>query len=673
MAQMGCEAGATSDFGNTTHMSVPEDNTSTGLSADVANACGTQSENPAISIVIDCDASLAGAGGTELHSESDDGGQSPELSPKVPGIGCQVPVSWPEADLVPVHSPHHCRRLSTEGDTFSTASATDHSPIGPTGPRSWDTMAQHATAATETHNVGTFGSSALSLAEPVAAGERLPSNCLPADPANGRPTHSTTNLETLSETGSDVDTTDMDLQSIHSSVVSPGHRGNAVTSSMVIRLQEESLAASHDVCSSSTLSDTDTEVDSDLDPAEGECCESDPEEGGLRSPAAAGRLGRDSSHHLPSGASREPATDVSDGGGLTVEITGAPSTLTGDANHVAPTDGSRHCAKCNATMGSESWWPSMKLADCPKGGKHQWVSKSRAPSQGGLYYSVHASVKEGVMLHHMGRWRTYRVYLAGVCKAFGSAWNRWNPSYAAAQQIFGPNVMGKSVRGLIHAEYSSLFTEQVGCTSGRLQSGQDLLKLLNYGKRHGVPHLYSYVILADRLHFSETGQSMLKGVLSKHALLANAQREVRYSGEFHIQPFTVSSDPSVSHRLVIDNDSGTYAPVAELLPVVKGLLEANFPGLEVETLDREDPRLVKFKEEVRAMKNKPASLFSTCYDVECAHSPGDLPSQDAFSSPGGSLMLASHAITEDAQGTTLELAEAPDSPSLRSVVPPSAA
>eukprot|EP00667_Euglena_gracilis_P004212 EG_transcript_4229 len=672
-AAVQCEAGLTSGFANTTHLSAHED-TWTGLSADVANVYGTQRENRLISIVIDCDASLTGPGGTEPHSESDDGDQSPDRSPKVPGTG-GLAASWPEADLVAVYSPNHSRVISAEGDTFSTASATDPSPfVGPVGPRSWDTMGQHATAVTETHNAGTLSSSAALSLEPAAPAERLASSRLPADPAQGRPTHSTTNLETLSEAGTDldVDTTEVDLQSVHSSVVSPGRRPGTTRTSAFLSVtalrhpQEESLVASQDVCSSSTLSDTDTEVDSDLDPAEGEC-ESDPElEGGQRSPHPP-RPGRDGDGPTTT-SSREHTVDPSEGCLLSLEPAG-------EVSPAAPTESGRHCAKCHATMGSEAWWPSMKPADCPKGGKHQWVSKGRAPSADGLYYSVHASVKEGMMLHHASRWRTYRIYLAGVCKAFGPAWNRWNANYPAAQQIFGSNVMSKSMRGLIHAEYSSLFTEQVGCTSGRLQTGQDLLKLLNYGLRHGVPHLYTYVILADRLHFSETGQSALKDMLSKHALLANAQREVRYSGEFHIQPFAPPRDGSSSpHRLIVDNDSGTYAPTAELLPVVKALLEANFPGLEVEALDRTDPRLVRFKEELRALRSKSsAGLFSTCYDVDCAHGPDDVPSQEALTgSLGNSLALASCAVTDDGQGMGLE-AEGPDSPSLRSTMSPAAA
>ncbi|KAG2499679.1 hypothetical protein HYH03_002614 [Edaphochlamys debaryana] len=44
-------------------------------------------------------------------------------------------------------------------------------------------------------------------------------------------------------------------------------------------------------------------------------------------------------------------------------------------------------------------------------------------------------------------------------------------------------------------------------------------------------------------------------------------------------------------RLVVDNNSGTYAPPRELLPKVQQLFELNFPGLEVEVIDARDPRL----------------------------------------------------------------------------------
>ena len=45
------------------------------------------------------------------------------------------------------------------------------------------------------------------------------------------------------------------------------------------------------------------------------------------------------------------------------------------------------------------------------------------------------------------------------------------------------------------------------------------------------------------------------------------------------------------HRLVLDNNSGTFAPSAEHLPLMRQLLAANFPGMVVETVAAGDSRL----------------------------------------------------------------------------------
>lgn len=60
------------------------------------------------------------------------------------------------------------------------------------------------------------------------------------------------------------------------------------------------------------------------------------------------------------------------------------------------------------------------------------------------------------------------------------------------------------------------------------------------------------------------------------------------AGEFCIVP-----DPAAAggHRLVIDNNSGTYAPLAQHLPRMRQLFLENFPAMVVETLAADDPRL----------------------------------------------------------------------------------
>ena len=53
---------------------------------------------------------------------------------------------------------------------------------------------------------------------------------------------------------------------------------------------------------------------------------------------------------------------------------------------------------------------------------------------------------------------------------------------------------------------------------------------------------------------------------------------------------------------MIDNDSGTYRPDANLLPTLRKFLESNFPGLHIVTKACDDDELKKIKEEQKKAK-----------------------------------------------------------------------
>lgn len=108
------------------------------------------------------------------------------------------------------------------------------------------------------------------------------------------------------------------------------------------------------------------------------------------------------------------------------------------------------------------------------------------------------------------------------------------------------------------------------------------------------------------LRFSETGAAFLVDFASKHALHANCAEAVFYSGEFHPRPLggwqgfsDDIPDALVQWELVVDNNSGTYAPKKEDLVRAQMAFEYNLPGLTVRALDREDPEL---KESVKACR-----------------------------------------------------------------------
>jgi len=69
-------------------------------------------------------------------------------------------------------------------------------------------------------------------------------------------------------------------------------------------------------------------------------------------------------------------------------------------------------------------------------------------------------------------------------------------------------------------------------------------------------------------------------------------------------------DPSY-YQLVIDNDSGTYRPNAELLPLLKKLMQYNFPRLRVLTLDcrKDTERTERMKDEQRKKRRRKETLY----------------------------------------------------------------
>jgi hypothetical protein len=147
--------------------------------------------------------------------------------------------------------------------------------------------------------------------------------------------------------------------------------------------------------------------------------------------------------------------------------------------------------------------------------------------------------------------------------------------------------------------------------------------------------IFTYVLTLDSLfRFTETGKEFGIDMLSKHTMHSDVSIYVAFSGEFFIRrlkypnrdppeeggdnptspPDDIKGGPSdeMLHKnpryfeLVIDNDSGTYRPNAKLLPQLRALMEKNFPGLHVTTLDSQGDaeRMAEMKQEQRDRKKK---------------------------------------------------------------------
>ncbi|KAJ4471060.1 hypothetical protein C8J55DRAFT_521731 [Lentinula edodes] len=271
---------------------------------------------------------------------------------------------------------------------------------------------------------------------------------------------------------------------------------------------------------------------------------------------------------------------------------------------------------------------------------------------GPIRYSRHFSPLVGKLtdLDDARLYSTWKMYLIDVPVYFKDVYQHWNVKYKAAQSIFGSGPTSLAIRAGIHAGHKMLYARSTSNGFGVIQSVDDVMRLFEGGSldpkgilgseredlsqeeqrqlevaeevdataaptkespfaRRIKPAVYTYIISAqdDSLRFSETGAAFFVDFASKHALHADCAEQVRYSGEFHLRPrakdhsswcgwqdFNDSMpDDSVDWEVVIDNNSGTYAPDKAMLPTLRDLIDCNFPGLDVVALDREDDELKK--------------------------------------------------------------------------------
>ena len=205
---------------------------------------------------------------------------------------------------------------------------------------------------------------------------------------------------------------------------------------------------------------------------------------------------------------------------------------------------------------------------------------------GPVHYSVHSSFISGLFTgtktdDDKRRSLAYHVALHDINVHLPTDF-QWNHHHQPVRRIFASNHPEAPVmRKMVQSEHDLIYKHKADTVYGEFREAADFFKLLHGGVRHGKSVLYTYVIIETGWYFSETGASLFKDMLSKHMLHSRAQFHVKYAGEFYVE-----QGPSGNCTLHIDNNSGTYAPPKSELPRVQALLESNFPGIQVQAVDR---------------------------------------------------------------------------------------
>lgn len=246
---------------------------------------------------------------------------------------------------------------------------------------------------------------------------------------------------------------------------------------------------------------------------------------------------------------------------------------------------------------------------------------------------------------------------------------------------------------------------------------QKFLEFAHYGQGGRI---FTYVLTLDgQIRFTETGKEFGIDMLSKHTMHSDVSIYIAYSGEFFLrrrkhrhrrnspegraeraaeetescavptdafpveededrnegddlvkteEGVPISTDPA-DYELFIDNDSGTYRPNAEKLPLLREFISSNLPGLHVTTLDcqADAERMGKLKEEQREFKKNQGQVItflqqSSMSSLSISSSDEDeLNERSGYSKQRGDLSRRVHEM-RDLRGQVMRWVEADEKP-----------
>lgn len=218
-------------------------------------------------------------------------------------------------------------------------------------------------------------------------------------------------------------------------------------------------------------------------------------------------------------------------------------------------------------------------------------------------------------------------------------------------------IRGRILNRALHHQHARVYNYDGSTVYGIFEKPcieltQQFLEFVHYDQGGRI---YTYVLSLDGLwRFTETGKEFGIDMLSKHTMHSDVSIYIAFSGEFFVRRLkndhkehsrvadaasshnarktngvigdveppaiddendknkdgehsheNISKDPS-NYELIIDNDSGTYRPNANLLPLLRDFLAENLPGLRIATLDcqKDEELMQKLKQEQRDRKEK---------------------------------------------------------------------
>ncbi|KAJ5919032.1 hypothetical protein N7466_009975 [Penicillium verhagenii] len=211
------------------------------------------------------------------------------------------------------------------------------------------------------------------------------------------------------------------------------------------------------------------------------------------------------------------------------------------------------------------------------------------------------------------------------------------------------SLRGRILHKALHHQHQRIYNFDRSTLDGAFpepcsEFAQKFLEFTSWGQSGRI---FTYVITLDgKFRFTETGKEFGIDLLSKHTMHSDVSIYIAYSGEFFVRriihrhrrqsppshtettggDFPVeedeenempeelretSTEPS-DYELFIDNDSGTYRPNSEKLPLLREFIMSNFPGLNVSTLDcqADAERMNQMKNEQREVKKSQGQLVT---------------------------------------------------------------